>query len=70
MNKHFSQPRKIDPTRGATLRDGSPNDANRVEIGPTQVAFSEWETAGLIMPNLEAMRVFRHGRLTKQIVDR
>ncbi len=70
MNKHFSQLRKIDPTKGLTLSDGSPNDSNRVEIGPTQLAFSEWETAGLIMPNLEAMRVFRHGRLTQHIVDR
>ena len=25
--------RKIDPSRGATLGDGSPNDADRVEIG-------------------------------------
>ena len=51
MNKHFSQLRKIDPTKGVTLSDGSPNDSNRVEIGPTQLAFSERETAGLIMPN-------------------
>ena len=28
--------RKIDPTRGDRLGDGSPNDNDRVEIGPTQ----------------------------------
>ena len=70
MNQHFSQGRKIDPTKGATLDDGSPNDFNRIEIGPTQLAFAEWEAAGLTVPNLEAMRAFRHKRLTQHIVDR
>ncbi len=70
MNKHFSDTRKIDPLKGALLADGSPNDMDRVEIGPTQLAFSEWEAAGLTMPNLTAMRAFRHKRLTQHIVDR
>ena len=34
MNTHYRDTRKIDPTRGATLADGSPNDQDRVEIGP------------------------------------
>jgi Xaa-Pro dipeptidase len=34
--------RKIDPSRGASLGDGTPNDNDRVEIGPTQLAFAEW----------------------------
>ena len=47
MNEHYRDIRKIDPSRGAFLADGSPNDKNRVEIGPTQLAFAEWEAAGL-----------------------
>ena len=70
MNQHFSETRKIDPRKGSTLADGTPNDLNRIEIGPTQLAFDEWEAAGLIMPNLERMRAFRHQRLTQHIVDR
>ena len=34
--------RKIDPTRRAHLEsDCTPNDNDRVEIGPTQLAFDE-----------------------------
>lgn len=62
--------RKIDPTKGASLGDGSPNDMNRVEIGPTQLAFGEWQQAGLALPNLLAMRTYRWERLTQHIVDR
>ena len=54
MNQHYSTTRKIDPNRGAFLGDGTPNDANRVEIGPTGLAFREWEAAGLTLPNLPA----------------
>ena len=39
--------RKIDPARGDHLGDGTPNDNDRVEIGPTQLAFGEWASAGL-----------------------
>ncbi|WP_296417339.1 dimethylsulfonioproprionate lyase DddP [Pseudooctadecabacter sp.] len=70
MNTHYRDTRKIDPTRGATLGDGTPNDADRIEIGPTQLAFREWEAAGLTLPNLSAMRDFRWRRLTSHIVDR
>ncbi len=70
MNQHFSDTRKIDPTRGTSLADGSPNDMDRMEIGPTQLAFSEWAEAGLDLPNLDAMRAFRLKRLTDQIVAR
>ena len=34
MNKHYRDIRKIDPTAGPTLGDGTPNDADRMEIGP------------------------------------
>ncbi|MEM7440821.1 MAG: dimethylsulfonioproprionate lyase DddP [Pseudomonadota bacterium] len=70
MNQHFSQTRKIDPGRGPTLGDGTPNDMDRIEIGPTQLAFSEWEAAGLTLPNLKSMREFRWKRLTQSVVDR
>ncbi|MFV2052328.1 dimethylsulfonioproprionate lyase DddP [Aliiroseovarius sp. YM-037] len=70
MNTHYRDSRKIDPTRGATLPDGTPNDNDRMEIGPTQSAFREWEAAGLELPNLARMREYRWKRLTQHIVDR
>ncbi|MCX7560805.1 Xaa-Pro peptidase family protein [Sulfitobacter sp. F26204] len=70
MNPHYSNIRKIDPDKGSHLPDGTPNDANRVEIGPTLLAFREWEAAGLALPNLDAMRRYRWKRLTEHVVDR
>lgn len=70
MNQHYSETRKIDPSRGATLGDNTPNDNNRIEIGPTQLAFGEWATAGLALPDLQRMREFRWKRLTQAVVDR
>ena len=70
MNRHFSETRKIDPTRGMSLGDGSPKNMDRIEIGPTQLAFDEWRAAGLELPDLAAMRGFRHKRLTDHIVAR
>jgi len=66
----YREQRKIDPSRGEALANGSPNDNDRIEIGPTQLAFSEWDAAGLQHPNLAAMREFRWKRLTQHIVDR
>jgi Xaa-Pro aminopeptidase len=71
MNEHYaSLRRKIDPTQGDRLGDGSPNDNDRVQIGPTQLAFREWAAAGLILPNLDAMRAWRHQRLVQAITAR
>lgn len=70
MNSHYRDSRKIDPQLGSQLDDGSPNDNNRVEIGPTQLAFDEWRAAGLQMPNLENMRRYRWERLTRHVADR
>jgi Xaa-Pro aminopeptidase len=67
MNRHYRDTRKIDPSRGLTLGDGTPNDADRVEIGPTQLAYGEWAAAGLELPDLPAMRQFRWERLTAAI---
>ena len=70
MATHYSDRRKIDPTLGAQLGDGSPNDNDRVEIGPTQLAFGEWAAAGLVLPNLARMREHRWRRLTEAVVAR
>ena len=70
MNSHFRDSRKIDPSQGTFLGDNTPNNNNRVEIGPTQLAFNEWEKSGLKLPNLPRMREFRWKRLTDHIVQR
>ncbi|MGO1117599.1 dimethylsulfonioproprionate lyase DddP [Rhodovibrionaceae bacterium A322] len=66
-----SSNRKIDPTRRratpATRPDGSPADNDRVEIGPTQLAFDEWEALGQEVPNLEELRAYRLGRMRAEI---
>ncbi len=66
--------RKIDPTRPAPVRglkgDGTPDDPDRAEIGPTDLAFAEWAEAGLALPDLPAMRAHRHRRLTEALVAR
>jgi len=68
--QHDRDRRKIDPTRGATLGDGTPNDNDRVEIGPTQLAFREWQDAGLQLPDLDRMRRYRLDRLVAAIQAR
>ncbi len=58
--------RRIDPTR-PKRPDGSPDDNDRVEIGPTALAFAEWQAAGLVPPDLEAMRRWRLDRLVAAV---
>jgi Xaa-Pro aminopeptidase len=70
MRDYHRDIRKIDPNRGDRTGDNTPNDQDRVEIGPTQLAFSEWAAAGLQLPDLQAMRKYRWERLTQHIVDR
>ena len=70
MREPYAARRKIDPSRGARLGDGSPNDNDRVEIGPTQLHLAEWQAAGLALPDLAAMRDFRWRRLTQAIIAR
>jgi Xaa-Pro aminopeptidase len=70
MKQHYRETRKIDPTKGPMLPDGTPNDANRIEIGPTQLAFREWEAANLKLPNMPALRRYRWERLTQHVVER
>lgn len=62
--------RKIDPTRRpGTKPDGTPDDPDRVEIGPTQLAFDEWAAAGIEAPNLDRMRQFRHGKIVDALAQ-
>ena len=67
---------KIDPGRrpaaargmGAGRRpDGTPDDDDRVEIGPTALAFREWEAAEVRAPDLEALRAYRLERLRGEL---
>ncbi|GIL02087.1 MAG: peptidase M24 [Alphaproteobacteria bacterium] len=63
-----SSNRKIDPSRRPRRRpDGTPDDNDRVEIGPTALAFAAWAKAGLEPPNVEAMRRYRLDRLTAEL---
>ncbi|MGC6439713.1 MAG: dimethylsulfonioproprionate lyase DddP [Candidatus Puniceispirillaceae bacterium] len=64
--------RKIDPSRrkhldGLLKPDNTPDDNDRVEIGPTQLAFDEWAAAGLTAPDMPALREYRLSRLQDQI---
>ena len=60
--------RKIDPTRRAHLKpDLTPDDNDRVEIGPTALAFAEWVAAGIEAPDMPALREYRLARLQEQI---
>ncbi len=62
---------KIDPARRRpTKPDGSLDDNDRVEIGPTGLAFAAWAKAGLEPPNLKAMREYRLARLVQEIRKR
>ncbi|MFK5733890.1 Xaa-Pro peptidase family protein [Pseudomonas urmiensis] len=60
--------RRIDPTRYRA--DGSLNDNDRTEIGPTPLAFAEWAGLGLDAPHLPTMREYRLQRLKDQLVAR
>ncbi|KAF5981202.1 Xaa-Pro aminopeptidase [Fusarium coicis] len=65
--------RRIDPTkpRTSTLKpDGSINNNDRVDIGPTPLAFSEWEQLGLQPPHLPTMRAYRLQRICDQLIAR
>ncbi len=62
---------KIDPARRPGYKpDGSPDDNDRIEIGPTDLAFAEWEALGLTAPNLERMREARLNRLCSELQKR
>ena len=71
MNETYRRDvRKIDPTKGLHLPDGTLNDSDRIEIGPTPLAYAEWEAAGLVLPDLPAMRRYRLDRIVKMLTAR
>lgn len=66
-----SSNRKIDPTRRRAFKpDGSLDDNDRVEIGPTSLAFEEWKALGLTTPNLTRMREYRLQRIVNELQKR
>jgi Xaa-Pro aminopeptidase len=68
-----SSNRKIDPSRRRTTGlkpDGTPDDNDRTEIGPTALAFQEWQALGLDIPQLDSMREFRLERLCAELRKR
>ncbi len=68
MNQAYRRhTRKIDPAHGLNLPDGTLNDNDRIEIGPTPLAYAEWAAAGLTLPNLPNLRQFRLDRLVAQL---
>ncbi len=69
MNKYFRDNRKINPTE-ISLKLESKNNENKIEIGPTKLAVSEWEKLNLELPNLSKMREYRWKRLVQHINDR
>ena len=50
--------------------DGSIDDNDRVETGPTQKAFQEWADLGLVAPDLARMRAARLDRLCNEMRKR
>ncbi|MFB4391804.1 MULTISPECIES: dimethylsulfonioproprionate lyase DddP [unclassified Pseudomonas] len=65
--------RRIDPARrraSALKPDGSVDDNDRAEIGPTPLAFAEWQRLGLQPPHLPTMREYRLERLKQQLLAR
>lgn len=66
-----SSNQKIDPSRRRPLKsDGSPDDNDRVEIGPTKLAFDEWDALGLTTPKLSRMREYRLQRIVNELQKR
>ena len=54
----------------AVRPDGSPDDPDRVETGPTALAFAEWRCAGITAPNLQRMRQTRLDRTVAELQKR
>ena len=74
MNIQIGSNRKIDPARrrATTLfkPDGTPRDNDRVEIGPTDLAFTEWAALGITPPDMPRLREYRLSRIVGQLQKR
>ncbi len=47
--------------------DNTPDHNDRVEIGPSQLAFDEWAVLGVEPPDMEALREYRLERVREQL---
>ena len=56
--------------RFKTKSDNTPDNNDRVEIGPSQLAFDEWASLGLQPPDMVALREYRLGRVREQLRKR
>ncbi len=74
MNIQTGSNRKIDPSRrrATTLfkPDGTPRDNDRVETGPTDLAFTEWAALGITPPDMPRLREYRLSRIVDQLQKR
>ena len=62
---------KVNPARAPRMRpDNTPDINDRIEIGPTPLAYAEWEEAGLQCPDLPAMRQYRLDRIVENLKSR
>ena len=61
---HYAATRKILP---GMKPDNTPDENDRIEIGPTQLAYDEWAAAGLECPDLPAMRTHRWERIVRDV---
>jgi Xaa-Pro aminopeptidase len=68
----FSIPNpKVDPSKPPRMRpDNTPDINDRIEIGPTALAYDEWEKAGMQCPDLPAMRQYRLDRIVEGLIER
>ena len=67
----FSIPNpKVDPSRSTRMRpDNTPDLNDRIEIGPTTLAYDEWEKAGMQCPDLPVMRQYRLDRIVRGLIE-
>ena len=70
-NSEFSIPNpKINPAKVRFKPDGTPDDNDRVEIGPSALAFQEWHDLAIPIPNLDTIRQTRLKRICQQLRKR
>ena len=60
---------RLSALRKSFLRkpDNTPDHNDRVEIGPSQLAFDEWAVLGVEPPDMEALREYRLERVREQL---
>ena len=66
MNKSFSDKRKIGSVNRKNLSYSNNYSSGN---GPSQLAYSEWQKAGLKLPNLSKMRRYRLDRIIEKLAN-